>query len=390
MTDEEKRARVLCVDDEPRVLEGIALSLRRRYEVLTAGSGMAALDVLTKERDIAVVLTDMRMPVLDGTAFLHRARHIAPDAVRLLLTGQADLGSAISAVNEGQVFRFLTKPCPPAVLLPVIEAAVEQHHLITAERVLLEQTLHGAVKALSDILALTSPASFGRASRVSRSVTTMAEALKLPERWTVEVAAMVSQLGFVALPTELAERVHLGQALSEEETQQVLKIPYVAEKLLANIPRLELVRKILTASVRPIRRLPMGADAKAHQLMKAAQMLRIAIDFDDLLARGSTPSVAIATLRTREGYDSEVLEALAASVGPDSDASEIHTIPLASLKVGMVVAEDIRMVSGTLLVARGYEITQSFVERARNFRAGTVKEPVRVTVPHAPEEPAPA
>jgi hypothetical protein len=201
---------------------------------------------------------------------------------------------------------------------------------------------------------------------------------------------MVSQLGFVALPTELAERVHLGQTLSEEETQQVLKIPYVAEKLLANIPRLELVRKILTASVRPIRRLPMGADAKAHQLMKAAQMLRIAIDFDDLLARGSAPPAAIATLRTREGYDAEVLEALAATVGPASDEPDIHTIPLSSLKVGMVVADDIRMVSGTLLVARGYEITQGFVERARNFRPGTVKEPVRVSVPHPPDAPAPA
>jgi CheY-like chemotaxis protein len=382
--DEEKRPRVLCVDDEPRVLEGIALSLRRRYEVLTANGGMAALDVLTKEPDIAVVLSDMRMPMMDGTAFLHRCRHIAPDTIRLILTGQTDLAAAIHAVNEGQIFRFLTKPCPPAVLLPVIDAAVEQHRLITAEHVLLEQTLHGAVKALGEVLALTSPASFGRASRVTRSVSTMAEALKQPERWTVEVAAMVSQLGFIALPSELAERVHLGQPLSDEETQQVLKVPYIAEKLLAHIPRLELVRKILTASVRPIRRLPMGADAKAHQLMRAAQMLRIAIDFDDLLARGSTPAAAIGAMRTRDGYDPDVLDSLAAAVGPTDDADAPQSLSLSSLRVGMVVAEDIRMVSGTLLVARGYEIAQGFLERAKNFRPGTVKEPVQVFVPPPP------
>jgi CheY-like chemotaxis protein len=388
--DEEKRSRVLCVDDEPRVLEGIALSLRRRYDVLTANGGMAALDVLTKEPNIAVVLSDMRMPMMDGTAFLHRCRHVAPDAVRIILTGQSDLTAAIGAVNEGQVFRFLTKPCPPAVLLPAIDAAVEQHRLITAERVLLEQTLHGAVKALGEVLALTSPASFGRAGRVTRSVSQMAEALKQPERWTVEVAAMVSQLGFIALPGDLADRVHLGQPLSEEETQQVLKVPYVAEKLLAHIPRLEMVRKILTASVRPIRRLPMGADAKAHQLMRAAQMLRIAIDFDDLQARGNSPQAAIATMRTRDGYDTEVLESLAGTVEPSVNPDEPQWVPLGALRVGMVVAEDIRMVSGTLLVARGYEVAQGFIERARNFRPGTVQEPVRVFIPSPEEAPPPA
>jgi CheY-like chemotaxis protein len=375
------RPKILCVDDEPRVLEGIALSLRRRYDVLTASGGMAALDILNKEPDVAVVLSDMRMPMMDGTQFLHRCRHIAPDTVRLILTGQSDLAAAIAAVNEGQVFRFLTKPCPPAVLLPAIDAAVDQHRLVTAERVLLEKTLHGAIKALGEILALTSPAAFGRASRVTRSVAVMAEALKQPERWTVEVAAMVSQLGFVTLPAELAERVHHGQPLSEEEAQQVLKVPYVAEKLLAHIPRLEMVRKILTGSVRPIRRLPMGADAKAHQLMRAAQMLRIAIDFDDLQARAHSPQAAITAMRTRDGYDPEVLESLAATVAPDTDPDAPRWVPLSALKVGMVVAEDIRMVSGTLLVARGYEVAQSFIERARNFRPGTVQEPVKVLVP---------
>jgi hypothetical protein len=209
----------------------------------------------------------------------------------------------------------------------------------------------------------------------------MADALKLPDRWTVEVAAMVSQLGFVALPAELAERVHHGRQLSEEETQQVLQVPYVAEKLLAHIPRLELVRKILTASVRPIRRLPMGADAKAHQLMRAAQMLRIAIDFDDLQARDETPAAAIAAMRARDGYDTEVLDALAATVAPGTDPDQPQSLPLSALRVGMVVAEDIRMVSGTLLVARGYEIAKGFIERAKNFRPGTVVEPVRVFVP---------
>jgi CheY-like chemotaxis protein len=381
---EQPKPRVLCVDDEPRVLEGIALGLRRRYEVETATGGVAGLEILARDRSIAVVMSDMRMPGMDGAAFLKRAVEIAPDAVRILLTGQTELTSAISAVNEGKIFRFLTKPCPPAVLLPALEAAVEQHRLITSEKVLLEQTLRGCVKALSDVLALTSPAAFGRANRITRSVTDMATALALPDRWGVEVAAMVSQLGFVTLPAELAERVHHGRDLTAQETEQVSKLPYVAERILADIPRLDVVRKILTACVRPVPRLAAGADEKSVYLMKSSQMLRIAIDYDDLLARGNDPAMSVATLRGRDGYNTEVLDALAATAASGTAVDEVHELPLSGLRQGMIVADDLQMTSGTLLVARGYEITAGFVERAKNFGPNTVKGPVRVIIRHAP------
>ena len=149
--------RILCVDDERAVLDGLSLHLRRRYQVLTAQSGAEGLEILGREAGINVVVSDMRMPVMDGAAFLTRARALVPDVVRVLLTGQADLDSAIAVINEGRIFRFLTKPCPPATMMGALEAAVEQHRLITSERVLLEQTLHGSIKALTDILALANP-----------------------------------------------------------------------------------------------------------------------------------------------------------------------------------------------------------------------------------------
>ncbi len=137
--DNKSRPRVLCVDDEPNVLEGVSLHLHRRYEVVTATSGAAGLAALEKDGSIAVVMSDMRMPQMDGAQFLSRVRTGHPNAVRLLLTGQADMQSAIAAINEGQIFRFLTKPCPPAQLLGAFEAAIEQHRLLVAERILLEQ-----------------------------------------------------------------------------------------------------------------------------------------------------------------------------------------------------------------------------------------------------------
>jgi len=243
------KTRVLCVDDEPRVLEGLALQLRRGYEVSGAPSGEAGLALLASDGPFAVVLSDMRMPQMDGASFLAQVRRKAPDTVRMLLTGHADMQAAIAAVNEGQIFRFLTKPCPPEQLRHSFEAATEQYRLVTAERVLLEQTLHGSVKALTEILAMTNPAAFGRATRIKKHVGQIANALGLEDRWQVEVAAMLSQLGLITLPDETAEKLHKGQKLSAEEVAMLARVLSVSAELLANIPRLEGVCELLAKRV---------------------------------------------------------------------------------------------------------------------------------------------
>ncbi|MGH8517409.1 MAG: GGDEF/EAL domain-containing response regulator, partial [Panacagrimonas sp.] len=130
------RFRVLCVDDEPQVLEGLALQLRRRFEVLKATSGATALAMLQTSGEVAVIISDMRMPGMNGAAFLREACRIAPRASRILLTGQADLESAAAAVNEGQIFRFLSKPCPADYLLSTVMSGLDRHRLALAESLL--------------------------------------------------------------------------------------------------------------------------------------------------------------------------------------------------------------------------------------------------------------
>src|SRR6185369_5004198 len=199
------RARVLCVDDEANVLAGLSVHLHRRYDVVTATSGAAGLASLAGDPAISIVVSDMRMPGMSGAEFLAEARRLRPDAVRLLLTGHLDLDVAIAAVNDGQVFRFLTKPCPPPTLLAALAAAAEQHRLVTAERVLLEQTLRGAVQTLVDVLSITNPAAFGRATRIKQHASEIAAQLGMEERWQLEVAALLSQLGCITLPADTAE-----------------------------------------------------------------------------------------------------------------------------------------------------------------------------------------
>jgi signal transduction histidine kinase len=135
------RPRVLCVDDEPQVLAGLRDTLRRHYDVVTESSPQAALGLIAHEEPFAVVISDYFMPAMNGAELLRRARALAPGTVRLLMTGHASLEAAINAVNEGNIFRFLTKPCPPPTLVAAIEDAIEQSRLVTADRRLVERKL---------------------------------------------------------------------------------------------------------------------------------------------------------------------------------------------------------------------------------------------------------
>jgi CheY-like chemotaxis protein len=381
------RPRVLCVDDEPQILAGLSVNLRRRYQLEIATSGAEGLEVLARYPDTVVVVSDMRMPGMDGSTFLAKAKEAAPDAVRILLTGQADLDTAMAAVNQGQVFRFLTKPCPTMTLLSSLYHAVQYHQAVTAERVLLEQTLRGVIKALTDVLALTNPVSFGRATRVKAKVSKLAEALALPDRWQVEVAALLSQLGSLVLSPETAARVYHGESLSADDERAVARVPEITDQLLANIPRMEDVRAILAASTRLYFHFEAIEDERDAQIARAGHVLKAASDFDALESLHRSSVAAITAMQDRvNDYDAAVLAALPALLGPGS-THEHQKVGFADLRVGMIVAEDVHTDGGTLLMARGLELTAGMVERMHNIRKGTTtKALVKVLVPCVREE----
>lgn len=371
---------VLCVDDEVDVLEGLELHLRKRFKVRLAEGGAEGLAELERDSSFAIVMSDMRMPQMNGAEFLTKVREVAPEATRMLLTGQTDMESAITAVNEGQIFRFLTKPCPPDRLLAVFEAALEQYRLVTAEKELLEQTVHGSIKALTSLLGLTHPLAFGRATRLAQMVGEMCGAVQLEPRWPVEVAAMVSQLGSIALPEETAEKAYYGLDLTAREQKLVDSGPDTVRELLGNIPRLEPVLEILGATT-------LRKGAVPESLQTQVGMLKVALAYDVLIARGQDPDSALGMLRNRaKEHEPELVEALRKSQG-GKKREEVREIPIAAVQQGMVFAEDVRTTSGTLLIARGFEVNASFVAKARGFQRGFVKDPVRVIVPPANSQP---
>jgi CheY-like chemotaxis protein len=366
----DSKPRVLCVDDEPDILEGMRDNLRRSFEVTTAVGPTEGLEALATKGPFAVVVSDMRMPVMNGAAFLAEVHREAPDTVRMLLTGQTDLESAIAAVNQGQIFRFLTKPCPQDALLQALVAGVRQHRLLTAERQLLEETVRGSIKALTDILALVDAEAFGRASRLKRLAGELAETSGYAQVWEVETAALLSQIGCSTLPPETASRYYQGEQLTAAEEALIERLPVVAERLIREIPRLESICAILTDVNRPFSATP----------TPGARILRIVQDYDILETQGTATDLALATLRGRNGtYDPALLASFSQLQG-DTRADRVIELPLAEVDLGMRFATDVRSSAGALLIARGHEVTHALLERIRHLPSDVTRLPVRVIV----------
>jgi response regulator RpfG family c-di-GMP phosphodiesterase len=364
---------VLCVDDEPRVVDGLALHLRNDYQVLSANGAQSALQALKDHGAPAVIVSDMRMPGMDGATLLKHVKHLYPETTRILLTGDPGRDVAIAAVNEGQIFRYLTKPCPPDQLRAAIEAGVAHHRLLVAEKVLLQETLIGCIGALVDILAITNPVAFGRATRVKRVAADLAAAIGTKGFWQLEAAAMLSQIGYISLPTELVEKLHYGKRLTSEERVLADGAPQVAQKLLGRIPRLEPVMEILAASQQVKSDLPEGL------IKLGAGILRLVLEYDTQIAQGRPINEAIAAIRAQTSrHDAKWVEQLELLVGASVGAQDQSEVAVGDLIPGMVFMNDLRTPVGTLLVPKGFEVTATFLERVRNFGPGILQERVRV------------
>jgi response regulator RpfG family c-di-GMP phosphodiesterase len=369
---------ILCVDDEPRVLESLALNLRKYCRLSTALNGPVALQVVDSPDPPVVVVSDMRMPEMDGATLLAQIRERSPDITRILLTGQADIDSAVAAVNHGQVFRFLTKPCAPQAFLAAVRDAIEQNRLVTAERVLLEQTLRGSIAALAEALSLSNPLSFGRSVRIKNHVGEIAKAARIPTTWQLDVAATLSQIGCVTLPDSTCEKLYYGRPLDLEDAKLVDRLPQVAIQLIEHIPRLETVRALVEHQNRNFDGSAGGPTGEA--IPQGSRILKIAIDFDMLEASGMSPELIFGTMISRTGrYDPVLLTAFSRAKAGTQDHN-LQEVTLANLRVGMILVRDVETKSGMLLIGRGQEVTAGLLQRLQNMGNGLVREPLLVRI----------
>lgn len=380
--------RVLYVDDDRNLLEAVRRQQRKHFDLTLCDAPAEAIERLRDDGPFSVIVSDLRMPDIDGIELLRRVREIDPDTTRIMLTGNADLEAAKRAVNDGHIFRFLTKPCEPGILRDAIYAGQRIYELVVGERELLERTLQGSIEVLTDVLALVNPAAFGRASRVRRTVSGIVEQLGLADAWRFEVAGMLSQIGCVTIPPLVIEDVAAGRSVSEESLDMLRAHPRVGAQLLQSIPRLEEVAEMIAhqdASYSPTKE-SRGA-LHGEDLPIGARILRVALDFDLEANRVESPIDAVATLKAREGsYDPGVLDALEIVARLASEQTGA-AVSLVGLQVGMIIAESVYTTSGLLLIAAGQNVTVSILKHLHNrMRSQTdpVVEPIHVLIPATP------
>jgi FixJ family two-component response regulator len=371
--------KILLVDDDSNVLDGYRRSLRGEFLLETAQGGQHAMSLATANGPYAVVISDMRMPGMDGIQLLSRIKALSPDTIRVMLTGNADTETAVNAINEGSIFRFLNKPCSREVMARTITAALMQYRLVTAEKQLLEQTLSGALQVLTEVLSLVNPAAFSRAERARRYIHHVVTAMNLGNPWQYEVAAMLSQLGCVTLAPETIDAVYRGEPLSPNEEAQYDAHPSVAYALLSKIPRLEPIAWMIEHQNRPVAE---GADSEMGDMRLGAEILRLILAYEKSIHQGMSRTEAAHMLaRQNRNFSPEFFEALV-TLDPNSEESELRKCRIEDLSPGMIIQQEVRSYQGTLLVSKGQEVTSTVIFKLKNFHARrAIGGDVMVSVP---------
>ena len=378
---------ILLLDDDADLLAALQRRLRAKYRVDIATGPVRALEAVTERGPYAVVVADLRLPGLDGVTFLDRLKRTCPETMRIMLTGHADLRAAMAAINTGQVFRFLVKPCPTAELDEALASAVTAHLQSSAERAFLKGALRGIIKVLTDLLSLLNPEAMARSSRVKRLALDMARYLETPDVWRIDLAMTLSQIGAVVMPESMFTSLRIRGALDGDRGRLFELAPTIASEFLRNIPRLNEVSDIIR--LQNARYDGTGGapnDPSGSDLPLGARLLKVTLDFDRLLTSGHDREKALAIMAERTGgYDPQLLDLLATLAGSwEGYIRGERTV--AALATGMVLGEELRLRTGETAAPAGKVVDPDLLDRLQDMDLDQLAT-LRVMIPAIEETP---
>ncbi len=377
MNRDNMKEKILFVDDEPKVLDAYKRQLRKQFDLDTVESGQAGLEMIEANGEYSVIVSDMQMPNMNGVEFLQQAKEIAPDSVRIMLTGNADQETAVKAVNDGQVYRFLTKPCSTELLALTLENGLQHYQMIRSEKELLENTLMGSVGVLTEILSLCSSSVLGQGDRIrkyAREFLSESAIRTIESSWELETAAMLLQIGRVAVPEAVFIKLEDDVPLSEKEQALIDHIPETGFELLNRIPRLEEVAKIIRYQNKNYDGTGMPNDAKSgSRIPEGARILRVLSDLIRLEDQGVDREKALQRMESRKNcYDPVVFEEVRLFINSSDLASRqkprvLLEVGLDDIQEGDVMDSDLVTEEGMLVLPEGTEITSILMKRLCNF-----------------------
>lgn len=401
--------RILCVDDEPSIVAALKRLFRGSgYQVSIATSAEDALIQLERE-PVDLVFSDMRMPGMDGAHLLEKIRMRWPKMTRVMLTGYADIGSTIAAINSGEVYRYITKPWDDAEVLAVARQIFE-HHALEEEKERLAALLHSKNQELSELNEtlevkvavrtdelfqlsqklkknyLTSIRVFsnllewrggqlsGHSRRVADLVRRTARAMDLneSEQQDIFIAALMHDIGQIGLPDTLLARP--VPKLSEEEVMQYRRHTVLGEQALMALDDMHTVSSVIRSHHERYDGLGYPDGLIGEQIPMGARILTVADTYDDLQIGhlSSTPLKAddakamIARGRGTQ-FDPEVVDVflqMLLKAAPDAERPP-RMLATLQLKPGMVLARDLLTSEGAVLLAADHVLTADLIRRLR-------------------------
>lgn len=383
--------RILFVDDDPNLLAAFQRNFRKQFVFDTALGAEEALRLVQTSGPYAVVVADMNMPGMNGIELLERIQAASPDCVRLMLTGNADQQTAVDAVNRGAVFRFLNKPCPSEDLARAVEAALRQHELLRVERELLEGTVSGSVRMLTDVLGMVAPDALGRGQLLCQSMNRIATKTGVGPAWELELSAMLVNIGYAVVPPLLLRKLGTAAELSQQERAIVRRTPQAGHDLLIGIPRFQGVARNILYQAAHFDGGGFPDDGLAgDRLPIGARLIKILNDRLDLENDGVVKTRALEAMRARQGHYDPVLLEQCFGCMTDFMASAITkerpvlALSIQDLAPDDVVVSDIQTREGLTLIRAGSSLTIMIIRRLLNFvELGNVNEPVFVQRPEA-------
>ena len=361
----DNKPRVLCVDDQEGVVAGMRVTLRKSFDVVTASSASEALVLLRGGGRFALMVTDMRMPGMSGAELMREAYEIAPTTQRLLLTGFSDADSAILAVNEGHVFRYLTKPCSPPELRAACAEALAEHLAQEAALHLERDAALGWSYAYGNLLLVSRPMAYGRTLRLSQIATHFGMVLDAPDAWRLELASLMVYVGYCGLSTRLLDQLYRHEPLQPDDVQlatlaraEALR-PFEQLPGVAGLPEaVEYAWASMTHGVRA--RDP--ADSISEILAMALHFVELEHEKASVnQALDILPSVVVGT-RLKEA-----VSVLRASSIPVLASTATAKLRADAIWPGFVLAENLTTTREILLLPAGHEVTPAAVKRIRDL-----------------------
>jgi response regulator RpfG family c-di-GMP phosphodiesterase len=383
-----EKIRVLFVDDDTNLLKAAKRLLRKEIDLYIAASGEDALHSLAQNGPFDVLVSDQNMPSMKGVTLLGEAAKKWPSTVRIMLTGNDDQDTAISAVNDGKIYRFVRKPCQPTDLLAAIKDGAQHHALLMREKNLLEQTLSGSVKVLTDMLSLAKPDAFKKTSLVQKWAKMLAPNLDMPNGWEINLATMLYPVGAVTLPDSIAARHYSGDELNAQEQKLVEALPLAAKELIDNIPRLEGVARAIYYSRKAYDGTGFPHDeTKGDDLPAVSRLLKILIDLVDLVSdQELSLQDALAKLDDNSHlYDNGILQ-IAMRILHEEEGYEgpqiqvFEHLPATRLHEGDMIMKPVKDKQGRVLLASGAELTSILIKRLKSMQdAGLIDDEVQIS-----------